>query len=110
MSVHPDDLVRSDFQEEGKYQWVAHRNGYRVVVRAYNGHGAVEVIVREEIEGDPTPENWQHALNLVNEFYQSLHIAQEEAANLELLRDIPAHPRPLHDQGISSDDSIVDFH
>lgn len=69
------DLIQDDFKQEGQSQWVAHKQGYRVVVRRYDG--GYEIIIRAEVTSDPTTGDWEKALGAVNYFFRQLRIGQK---------------------------------
>jgi hypothetical protein len=71
-----DEVVKSDFHEEGKHHWTLNHAGYRVVVKRVGEH--VEVTIRAKLDSDPDGANWKRALKITNAFYMMLQIAEEQ--------------------------------
>lgn len=67
-------IIRADFREEGNHQWVLNYKSYRVVIRAIDGDA--EVTIKAEITKDPSMQEWDRLLLVVNEFYKNLVIAE----------------------------------
>jgi len=71
-----NEVVKSDFKEEGKYHWTLNHGGYRVVVKRVKEH--LKITIRSKLHSDPDRANWKQALEITNDFYMKLHIAEEK--------------------------------
>lgn len=69
-------IIRADFHEEGPHQWVLNYKSYRVVVRAIDGDA--EVTIKAAITKNPSMEEWDRVLLVINEFYKNLVIAESK--------------------------------